>query len=635
MLLIRIRGRVGESFRGWVSRLAHENGYRNGDWMCRHLLVRRLDGLTLLHAQALIGGSIDDVRMFEGVVPEMSSARHRLVVNGERLPLSLMRMSLRRVCPACLDEAGMARGIWESFSVSLCRQHDAQLVGVCPKCQRPLSWTTMGLFKCSCSADLREIPTTSPTSALREVDSLLAGKIAQLSGIYSKTWASLPIGERLELIWTLGMIASAQTGSRKRAMSHELALRLMEAAGEALLDWPNRLFVGLSALDKEDASLRTSLGPSYNWLQAEERPRELEPLRLALIEYAREHRAAPLHHKARSTLGLTTSTEGCLTATGAARRLGIARSAVSGLVESGRLAGASANAGRRRLFKIEASEVERYRTRRESGYRREEVRKLFGITKRRFNELCDSGLLPVLEGGSATAQAIWRLDREGVDTLLKVLGEDPTKLSELPSGGIAVGTAMRAQLGLGELAATLAAVCRKELAVLGRLESGGVIAGLVIEAAELREFLEHHRHAKSETISIVETASRLSIKQQVAYHLVTSKLLSAELCNTARRSRRRISVAAVSAFRNRYIWMRDIANVAGTSPKTVRRWLDESGIKPVAAPDVDGCRQTLYERNCVAPWLAKHQELAQCEQHESPRVTRWEKLSYPKKVGSP
>lgn len=602
--MIRARPEIGESFRGWITRLAFENGYPNGDWLCRHRMRRRLDGINLDLAHGLINGESGELHCLEGVVPEATSVRHQLRIGGVTLPRSLMRLPLRQVCPACLEKHGWARGVWESVTAGCCREHDLRLVSVCPGCQRRLNWTTMGLFRCSCGTDLRSVAASATSASLREADALLAGEGLKVVGCHSAAWSGLPVEDRAELIWMLGAIARGEGGSKKRVLDHELAACLMEAAGQALLDWPGRVIAGLDMLDRKGASLRRSLGPSYNWLMADRRTPALEPLRTVLIEYARDHRSTPIHHKALHALGLPSTCPGAVTAGQASRRMGISRRSVSTLVASGRIRGSTTDAGRRRLTKVESAEVDRYRGQRQTAYGREQVMAMVGISRRRFKELCDEGLLPVMEGGKATTQAIWRLDRKGVDAVCQVLQESGPRLSGVPTGGVVLGKAMRTRLESGELAATLGAIIRKELRVQGRIEAPSMVGALVVEESELVTFLQRHREAKSKTISIVEAASRLTIKQEVAYHLVSRELLPPVAGNKDRRMNRRIAQASVEDFKGRYIWLRDLAGAVGTSPRRAKGLLDARGIRPITAPDIDGCRQILYAKADVEGWIA-------------------------------
>lgn len=604
MLMIRVRPEIGESFRGWVARLAFENGYPNGDWLCRHRMRRRLDGINLDLARRLINGGSGELHCLEGVLPEATSVRHQLRIAGVTLPRSLMRLPLRQVCPACLEKHGWARGAWESVTAGCCREHDARLVSVCPGCQKQLNWTTMGLFRCSCGTDLRNIGAIPTSAALREADALLAGEGMKVVGCHSAAWSGLPVEDRADLIWMLGAVTGGEGGSKKRVMDHDLATRLMEAAGQALLDWPGRVIAGLDMLDRRGASLRRSLGPSYKWLMADRRTPLLEPLRAVVIEYARDHRSTPVHHKALQALGLPSGCPGAVTVGQASRRMGISPGSMSTLVASGRIRATTAEAGRRSLTKIESAEVDRYRGQRQTAYGREQVMALLGISRRRFKELCDEDLLPVMEGGKVTTHAIWRLDRKGVDALRQVLQELGPELSAVPTGRIALGEAMRSRLESGELAAILGAIIRNELRVLGRIEAASMLGALVVEESELVTFLGRHREAKSKTISIVEAALRLAIKQEVAYHLVSRGLLPPIAGHKERRMNRRIALASVEDFKERYIWLRDLAGAGGTSPRRAKGLLDARGIRPITAPDIDGCRQILYAKADVEGWIA-------------------------------
>lgn len=59
-------------------------------------------------------------------------------------------------------------------------------------------------------------------------------------------------------------------------------------------------------------------------------------------------------------------------------------------------------------------------------------------------------------------------------------------------------------------------------------------------------------------------------------------------------------------FQRRYIWGRDIARLLGRSPRAVSEFQLADGVRPVAGPGVDNCRQIVFKRDDVDKRLRRN-----------------------------
>ena len=277
----------------------------------------------------------------------------------------------------------------------------------------------------------------------------------------------------------------------------------------------------------------------------------------------------------------------------------MARGSVKKLIRAGRLAGRVAAAGKRCFTSINPDAVEAYRSLRTASLTAVEVRRELGLSRRRFRELCQAGILPVLEGRNETEQAVWRIDRNRLDVLNRQLDNtasaSPTKATE---NVISLATACRTRLIDGELALTLNAILDGRLPVIGRLTGLSLIPSLVVDADRHLQLRDEWRAEHSRTLSVMEVAEAMAVKQEVAYHLVRQGLLHTTTAETRRRNQR-VAMQQLQEFKAEYVWLRDLAQGAHTSPKHLRALLDQEGIRPISGPDVDGCRQTLFRRACL------------------------------------
>ncbi|WP_157282112.1 hypothetical protein [Thauera terpenica] len=142
------------------------------------------------------------------------------------------------------------------------------------------------------------------------------------------------------------------------------------------------------------------------------------------------------------------------------------------------------------------------------------------------------------------------------------------------------------------------AILDGRLPVIGRLTGLSLIPSLVVDADRHLQLRDEWRAEHSRTLSVMEVAEAMAVKQEVAYHLVRQGLLHTTTAETRRRNQR-VAMQQLQEFKTEYVWLRDLAQGAHTSPKHLRALLDQEGIRPISGPDVDGCRQTLFRRACL------------------------------------
>ncbi|MBS5905019.1 MAG: TniQ family protein [Acetobacteraceae bacterium] len=72
---------------------------------------------------------------------------------NSRLPLGALDWRItsgRKVCPACLHEAGRHLAVWDLSFISACPVHRARLVDTCPSCDSALTWRGSEVTRCGC-----------------------------------------------------------------------------------------------------------------------------------------------------------------------------------------------------------------------------------------------------------------------------------------------------------------------------------------------------------------------------------------------------------------------------------------------------------------------------------------------------
>lgn len=595
MLLTDIPDR-GESFRGFFQRIADMNGYPNADWMCRHALKRRLHGLTRQEGASLVRIDVREFDRCDGVMPDLSAPRRRLLLGGTIQPENAWRLSIRQVCPACLDEAGRQIGRWEHLDHVICGVHGLALQSVCPGCRRRLDWNRCGQARCSCGVDLRELPKVAPSEALELGARFVEGSTIVLAPELTR-WTYASLRDRQALVTALGDL---ECEPQLRSVTHEMMSARLEFCGRVLSEWPSVLYDKLNTIDLAYVSMRRAFGRRLNRLGLLAEAGRFEGLSEILARFVQDERITPAHPKALSRMSGSLRRRG--SGKVACRLLGTRRAQVARLVATGRIAGASVTAGRRRFMRVELSSVHRYRERRSRALSRQVVRDRMGLSRARFAELCRGAILPAFESPQTTGNAEYRLDCDAVETLSEQLRKLAIVVSACPPEGITLQTACRTRIKNGELSMTMRAILDGRLPVLGRLPGVPLIMSLIVDSDAHLELLEQHRATSTRSLSIMEMAAHLKVKQEVAYHLVNHGFLETIDPTEKRRRHRRVAESELFRFQAGHVWLRDLARRERTSPRHLLKLLTREGILPVTGPCVDGCRQILFERVQLNHW---------------------------------
>lgn len=163
---------LGESFLGFLMRLAEANGYAG---------VAELLSSTLTLLQPAIGRSPSRAALEIRSQPDLLSlvgriavglpsstsqyaiellAEDALFIQGCRVDLDAWLGDYAQVCPQCLGKHGFARDSWDLAAVAVCSKHHAALLDICGDCGSRLDWRRASLMSCGeCGSDLRAMTT--------------------------------------------------------------------------------------------------------------------------------------------------------------------------------------------------------------------------------------------------------------------------------------------------------------------------------------------------------------------------------------------------------------------------------------------------------------------------------------------
>ena len=240
-----------ESLTGYVLRVAEQNGLRGfGQWLqglghdCRTHVPKSL----VPDLVAMLGVSDDGLN---AMAYDLEKADKTCWVRGDvRMPWRDVSPRWATLCPACVQETGRTRAIWDVWLVTACPVHAVQLVDRCPGCGRRLTWTRPGLARCKCGRELKPGDAKVADDAALVLASLIQHKLG---------WGVVPVpksvpdeitalsqADLLDLIRYLALLAMPNgKGSRQKFEVNETH-RLASTVGQAILNWPHGLHKALS-----------------------------------------------------------------------------------------------------------------------------------------------------------------------------------------------------------------------------------------------------------------------------------------------------------------------------------------------------------------------------------------------------
>lgn len=235
-----------------------------------------------------------------------------------------------------------------------------------------------------------------------------------------------------------------------------------------------------------------------------------------------------------------------------------------------------------------------------------------GLAERRIRDLVEARvLIPIV---SRTGGSSWLFSATDVERMQIATAEHLS--TETPA--VAVRTLLKsARLKGAEGAALIAAVLAHELHSFST--AGGVlpVGEVTLRADAVTGWRASWRDQHGTSLFVPEAARELHLKQEVVYHLIKRKLLSAKHAPGGWRLDRR----DLDDFRREYVALSDLAREKHTSP---RKLMSTITVQAATGPGVDDGRQYFFRRDEISGLLnsensaAVHQQPASSHRHEVP-----------------
>lgn len=599
-----------ESLPGFLKRMGALNGYESAMVMLGAIDPEFAD----LRRAAFVAHRHEDLAGFlaleEGELERLcygDGAMRRLM--GRDVDRELVAVGNRKACPLCLDEAAYHRASWDVVLLTACPAHAVRLVDRCA-CGTRFGWRPGPLTHCSelsCLADLRDtVPEPVPADLMggvRALDRLLRhGGCPEFGGEV----AALPVSDQILLVFQLGLMARGhdrvtRTFHFASQRPDELHL-ILDAGWRACADWP-RGFRTILDGRLEQAGGRVgrfgvglAFGGLYRRIEGAGDAPFARLLRREMADYvvARPDLAtrAPDIRLARSAADLrfrhaTLGEAMDLLEVGFDRARALADELNLWIVPP---------SGKGAPALIRADLLHELHAQRSGLLTKADVRQELGVGKKTVDKMREAGLLRATPSEEDPAALVY--PREGLDGLLRSLEERvPEGPRRMPRPAVTVaGVARRVSLPGYDSTDVVRAVLEGRITPVALSGRARGLQRLLFREADAERFAAEVMAAERSTMSVVEAASELRVKQEVAYHWVRTGLLATVPGTKDTEAGRRVTKEALRRFTEEYVTGPEVARRLGLAIRWVSVHLQERGVNPVSGPSVDGARQFLFRR---------------------------------------
>ncbi len=591
-LLIRPIFKVGEGSKGFLLRLAEANG----------LDIGVIDKLGIVFDIAVLNTLGYLPADFENTSLEKyaKSLENTLVVHGKS-----WNHKVPRFCPQCLQRDAYWRYEWELLFFDACHEHQVWLIDRCSECYQLLSWKRSSLMRCTCGADLRvQQAVRCPKAVVRLSKALSHQVFVTNNELPFYIVAPINLAQLQRFVRMLGTYGDSTVGlmPKRLKVNEELvnSWQLTSLAAEILDQWPKSFHMMLDSMQNRPGSISSGklsarFGNFYSLLYRAFKGSEFDFLRNEFELYVAENWRGSFGRRNRRLFEKVHQRMAWIPANVARQVLGISNHRLNDMVKDG-LISREERIGKsgRKFTVVSRSDVDAVVEKLESELDLTAAANFLGLKKMRF-----ASLLPMLipeARRTGVAGSPWAIPRKIIDDLLHIAQQVPEKEMIL-EGQVTFSHVLRFWPWVDAvIVKLLLEVVLGALAPVARIKHQTGIAGLVFSKLDLNLWYQVIRPERASYLSVPDVATRLLIKQEVAYFLVRNGLINSVVIRTGRFDESRVKLQELEDFTTKYQFGRDLATNIGTSSRTLKAQLSHLGITPVCGPDVDGCRQILFKK---------------------------------------
>lgn len=519
-----------------------------------------------------------------------------------------------RFCPYCLGRRQSWLIGWEVLFADACAECGSWLADTCNACAARVTWRRDHLLRCQCGKYFVDEQTSAAPAAVVRLSQALQRMALGDKSAVMPAFLDLSLAQCVRLVRLLGTYGNGCGDRLPQKVDQVDTLRvswpITTMAAEILESWPARLTGLLENLrahgSAEDrGKLSKAFRGFYSALYDGFKDAEFDFLRAAFENYVAEHWTGALGKRNRRLDESVLKTVSWIPANHACRVLAVSRRRLNDLIDEGRLRGERRQtAAHREFIVVKRSDVETLALTREDGFSLLEASLRLGLNKQRL-----LSLLPIIcpQAKKLGAQGCpWAIPANWIERW-ETLIQNQVQAEPMESKKVELGHLVRywpwtnEQIGL-----LLVDILNGDLLPAGVLKSGKGVGTLVLHVHDLDHWFAGKQRVSCAELTIPDIALRMEIKQEVVYALVRSGMLQSSSRKVGRRTEQRVKALTLEEFEQRYILGRDIAQLLGRSPRAVAVFLLADGVRPVAGPGVDKCRQNVFQRDAVDECLRRH-----------------------------
>lgn len=478
-----------------------------------------------------------------------------------------------RYCPACMgDTEPTWSSTWTEAGRWWCSEHGIWLVDECSQCGRSLTWRGIGWARCRCGAVLsKAMPlSVSPNVMLFAPTELGRGSLVQWLGALS----------------TFGLEAKAFKRAESRGQS--TVRSVVEAGASMRVAWPSSFYGWLQRHRSMPGGLpAVTVNTAWPGLVRQTRrlasngDRSLVSVALTTFLDSAHRRGTPLLGRNPSVRQSSKS----LTATAKAIGVSLKRLQIAlPVAMPGEAATYTTAAGRTRGsvhpdFAPLVSDFMR------DGISINQAACLLGLSRKRVMSLANAKLLCGWGRYVSKQSCLYLQDRLIGLAHAWLAPADAEPLAEVLR--LCVPEPHNVLVFNGLIAQAIP---------LYRVAVERPVGQTLLRRADVVNFLRARHVANCDAMTVVQAASRLRVKQEVAYHLIRRGLLTSRRGTVGRRPGTVITAEAIAEFERCFVPLAALAAAAGVGGRGSVSWALSQGLTFVSGPVIDGGRQYFVSR---------------------------------------
>lgn len=517
-----------------------------------------------------------------------------------------------RYCPRCLAERGRWRLGWELRFADACPGCGRWLLDTCPACGARQTWRRSALDRCPlCGdsllcADSREAPDAMVQLSRALEACATHGRVPPGVAVLE----GLDVEQGVQVVRLLGAYGSWDGSRVPQKILDSDALEnswaISSVAAEILCAWPAGFHHLLRRLQQRadtqsTGRMRGAFGGLYAAIYRGLKSQAFDFLRHAFEDFIATDWSGAIGRRNRNLDQAILKRMTWIPPRAARRLYGVSASELGALIRSGAVASLTRrSAGGREFRMVRRDDIERSRRNRADYVTLEAAARQLGLKRQRL-----SRLLPVLcpEACKEAVQGVpWNIPRSWLEGWVGRLSRYPSISPVDAQVYVTLGERLRfGGPNDEEIGRILLALQREAIGDVGVVGRVRLLPSVVLRRVDLGRMLDRGaEEADRAWLKVQDVADILAVKQEVAYHWVRKGLLPSHEALEHGRRVRRVSVAELQAFQQRYVLGRDIARGCQISPREVMKRLHAAGVKAVSGPGVDDGRQVIFERAAVA-----------------------------------